>query len=237
MSNYNNYRRNNYQRGKKRYSKKKRTRGFYLPSGTEVYILDILPYGHIDRQKMSRSGKPIVQAIETPGFNLFEMSYDKDQEITMQEKIKVQNKPGTQLGKVLKRLNYHGLTQTSKELLSSTIELHLDDMEDRYVKILNNAGPITKKRHSLSLLPGIGEKIMWKIIEERQKKPFKSYEEFNERISVNDIKGVLTKRILNEIIDDDFKHYLFAVRKRNQGKPQRSQRSRSNYSRRGSRRY
>lgn len=236
MSNYNNYRRKSYSRGKRRYSKRKRSRGFYLPSGTEVYILDILPYGHIDRSK-SRTGKPIVQAIECPGFNLFEMSYDKDQEIEMQEKITVKNKPGTKLGKVLKRLNYHGLTQTSKELLSSTIQMHLEDQEDRYVKILNNAGPITKKRHSLSLLPGIGEKIMWKIIEERRKNNFESYQDFNERISVNNIKEIFSKRILNEIIDDEFKHYLFATRKRNKGQQKsRSRKSRSNYNRRSRRR-
>lgn len=182
---------------------------FNLPYGTIVYVLDILERGHFDGYR----GGPIIQAIETPGFNLFEMHYNKNNPVKIQEKTVVTNDVNGKIGKVKKRLKYHGLTITSKELLNSTIQLHLEDAEQLYIRFLNNAGPITKKRHQLNLLPGVGEKVMWEILEAR-KKPFESFKDFDERVkSINDISGVLTKRILNEIIDDESSRYLFVKRK------------------------
>lgn len=184
-------------------------REFNLPYGTIVYVLDILERGHFDGYR----GGPIIQAIETPNFNLFEMHYNKNNPAKIQEKTVVTNDVNGKIGKVKKRLKYHGLTITSKELLNSTIKLHLEDAEQLYIRFLNNAGPITKKRHQLNLLPGVGEKVMWEILEAR-KKPFENFKDFDARVkSINDIKGVLTKRILNEIIDDESSRYLFVKRK------------------------
>ena len=158
-------------RGKGKFNKyQKGSREFSLPQGTVVYILDILEHGHVDRQQ--RNSTPIVQAIETPGFNLYEMYYNKSQELKVQEKVILTKDTGSKVGKVKRKLKYHGLTRTSKELLQSTIELHLDDREDLYVTFLNKAESITTKRHQLNLLPGVGQKLMWEIINQRQKKPF-----------------------------------------------------------------
>jgi putative nucleotide binding protein len=212
------YDRNRYQRRgtnqgyrKDRYQRKRSgPKEFYLPQGTIIYVLDILEHGHVSGY---RGGGPIIQAIETPNFNLFEMYYEKGVEIKIQEKIVITNKETSKVGKVKKRLKYHGLTVTSKELLQNTIELHLDDFEQVYVKFLNNAGPITKKRHQLNLLPGVGQKVMWEILNER-KNPFENFADFDSRVkSINNIKGLLSKRILNEIIDDEAGRYLFVKRR------------------------
>ncbi|MBN2155728.1 MAG: DUF655 domain-containing protein [Candidatus Lokiarchaeota archaeon] len=182
---------------------------FSLPTGTVIYILDILERGYVSSGRSTQF--PLVQAIETPYFNLFELSYKRGADIKLQDKIVLG--PGSLVGKVRKRLTYHKLTQTAKDLLPSTIEIHIEDSEDYYVQFLNTAGPITTKRHKLSLLPGVGQKLLWEIIEQRNKAPFKSVADFDERIkSVHNIKNSIAKRILNEIIDDEEKHYLFVKR-------------------------
>lgn len=197
--------------------KKHDTREIHLPTGTVVYILDILPHGHID-STMPRNfaPKPLIQAIETPGFNLFEIEYGRNVNVSVQEKIIITNKEDCKLGRIVKRLTYNSLTQTSKDLLLNTIELHIQDQEKLYLDFLNNAGPITKKRHMLNLLPGVGEKLMWDIINTRNMRKFDSLQDFDNRVSKCDIKNLIAKRILNEIIDDDSKHYIFVKRKAQQ---------------------
>ncbi|MCP4762667.1 MAG: DUF655 domain-containing protein [archaeon] len=190
-------------------------REFSLPPGTTIYVLDILAHGHIDQNKRGGRENPIIQSIEMPGFNLFEMYYNKSIDLKVQEKVVLNRDPSGKVGKVKKRLKYHGLTQTSKELLQNTIEQHIEENEEIYISFLNRAGPITKKRHTLNLLPGIGQKSMWEILDARKKKDFESFTDFQERInSVKSIKNLIAKRILNEIIDDEAKHTVFVKRKR-----------------------
>jgi putative nucleotide binding protein len=203
---YNNNRPSNRNNRNYKSQQYKKPKEFSLPTGTVIYILDVLERGHV---RDGRTGQfPLVQAIEAPDFNLFELSYKRGAEIKLQDKIILG--PDAVVGKVRKRLTYHKLTQTSKDLLASTIELHVADSEQLYVNFLNTAGPITTKRHKLSLLPGVGQKLLWEIIDQRNKVPFKSYADFDERIkSIHDVKSLISKRILNELIDDESKHYLF----------------------------
>ncbi|MHA1729042.1 MAG: DUF655 domain-containing protein [Promethearchaeota archaeon] len=214
-------------RKQKNYQKRKpSSSGFYLPRGTVIYILDIMEHGHIG----NGGGAPsIIQAIEVPNFNLFEMTYNKSEEIKVQERIIIGNDERSKVRKVKKRLEYKQLTTTSKGLLKSTIELHLERSEGIYLKFLNNSVSITKRRHQLNLLPGVGEKVMWEIINARSRKPFVSFSDFNERMTkkVKDIKKLLSKRILNEIIGDSIKHYLFVDARRRSSKRPSQYRSRS----------
>lgn len=207
---YNNQPQNRNKKGYKG-SQYKKPREFSLPSGTVIYILDVLEHGHTSQ---GRSGQfPLVQAIETPNFNLFELSYKRGSVIKLQDKVVLG--PSSVVGKVRKRLKYHKLTQTGKDLLQSTIEIHLEESEALYLTFLNTAGPITTKRHKLNLLPGVGQKLLWEIIDQRNKVPFESFTDFDERIkSVHNIKNLIAKRILNEIIDDEEKHYLFVKRRK-----------------------
>jgi putative nucleotide binding protein len=202
---------------------RKKTSGikeFALPTGTIVYILDIMEHGSPSSQRGQAT--PIIQAIETPGFNLFEMSYNRSQEIRVQEKVVIDNMGSSKIGKVRRRLKYQGLTQTAKDLLLSTLELHVTDSEQLYLAFLNNAQSLTKKRHQLNLLPGVGEKLMWDILKERETKKFESFDDFDTRVKVK-IKSLIAKRILNEIIDDEQKHYLFVKRRSEAPETQSSQ--------------
>jgi len=63
--------------------------------------------------------------------------------------------------------------------------------------------------HSLELLPGLGKKHMWQILEERRGEPFKSFEDLKDRVKLMpDPEKIIIKRILKEL-DREEKHYIF----------------------------
>ncbi len=54
--------------------------------------------------------------------------------------------------------------------------------------------------HQLELLPGVGNKIMWEVINERKKGPFKSFEDISKRIKVlPHPKDLIVKRVELEL--------------------------------------
>ena len=61
----------------------------------------------------------------------------------------------------------------------------------------------------MELLPGIGKKHMWEILEKRDEKPFENFEDLKARVKLipNPEKAVI-KRILMEINEED-KYKIF----------------------------
>ena len=63
--------------------------------------------------------------------------------------------------------------------------------------------------HQIELLPGLGKKHMWEIIEERKVEPFKDFEDIKKRVKLMpDPKKIIISRIISEITGDE-KHHLF----------------------------
>ncbi len=108
------------------------------------------------------------------------------------------------------RIAYSDLTSIARSELEATIDRILDADEKKFVDFFNRAGPITTRLHSLELLPGIGKKHMWDIIEKRRK-PFESYEDIKARIPLlPDPKKSIRDRIMKELEGDE-KYYLFVL--------------------------
>ncbi len=114
------------------------------------------------------------------------------------------------IDRIVRRLNYDDLTTFAKDELPKIVEKIVKERENRFVEFLNNAPPLTTKMHSLELLPRIGKKTMWLIIKEREREPFKSYEDFEKRTGISNIVGILTERILTELKGNE-RYYLFTV--------------------------
>ena len=56
------------------------------------------------------------------------------------------------------------------------------------------------RMHQLELLPGLGKKHMWEVLEARKEKPFESFEDIKNRVKLlPDPKSIIIKRILSEI--------------------------------------
>ena len=81
--------------------------------------------------------------------------------------------------------------------------------QKKFLDFFNNAGPINARRHQLELIPGIGKKHMWAILETRKEKPFESFEDLKARVKLMpDPENAIAKRIIVEMNDED-KYKLF----------------------------
>ena len=138
----------------------------------------------------------LALAVPSPGTEL-----KIGEEIDLRDKKKV-------LGWV--RVSYDDLTSIAKEELEHVIEKIVEEKEKDFVEFFNKAGPITTRLHTLELLPGIGKKHMWDIIEKRRK-PFTSYKDIKERIPLMpEPRKSIKERILQELKGGE-KYYLFVL--------------------------
>jgi putative nucleotide binding protein len=62
--------------------------------------------------------------------------------------------------------------------------------------------------HALELVPGIGKKYMWQLINEREKKPFESFADLQKRTELPNPVKLITKRVMEEL-EGDSKYRLF----------------------------
>jgi putative nucleotide binding protein len=62
--------------------------------------------------------------------------------------------------------------------------------------------------HSLELLPGIGKRLMYQIIELRERVPFENFEDIKERINLSDPVKLIIRRVLKELSEDE-KYNIF----------------------------
>ena len=182
-----------------------------LHPGMVIYILDILQHGGVD--KAGHQWHPIAQVIEVSKFQLYEMVLNKSRigDIKLQQKIIISEKQDI-FEKIQRKINYTDLTPTSSSTLDLVIEQYVNENETKFIEFINKSGPITIKRHSLEVLPGIGKKLMWEIVNARNN-PFKNFEDLHSRVPGFKPVETFTKRIIEEISDGDLKHYLFVKQK------------------------
>ena len=95
-------------------------------------------------------------------------------EIELHDKVYIGDAERDKIERVKRRIGYNDLTQTARGELPFIIEKVIKEREPDFVAFFNKAISITPKLHMLHLLPGIGKKLMWEILEERNKKPFVS---------------------------------------------------------------
>ena len=87
----------------------------------------------------------------------------------------------------------------AKAELPIAVENIIINNEERFVDFFNRAGPITPRMHALELLPGIGKRFMWQILQERERKPFESFEDLQKRIGLPNPVKLIAKRVLEEL--------------------------------------
>lgn len=207
--------RRNSNRDQRRSSSRSRSRPtIYIKKGVLVFLLDILQHGGVD--KAGHSWHPIGQIIETPTFRLLEVNLNKKliPQLKLQQKITYQGTEDSPLGRVNKVLKYDDLTLASVTTLQLVLESYVKEHESNFVDFINSAGPITLKRHSLEILPGVGKKLMWEIINYREKHPFTTFKEIHENIPGFKPVEVIAKRIIEELSDEDQKRFLFVKHRR-----------------------
>lgn len=173
-----------------------------------VFVLDYLPEGR-PSTSFRRKMEPIAYVIGRDEFKLFEVSLKAPAEIGEKLYIGKDISKRTKVNRILRRIRYEDLTGSAKSELPNVLELIVKEREDFFVKFINSAGPITTRFHSLELLPGFGKKMMWIIIEERERKTFESFDDLAQRAGLKNPEKVFAKRIEEELSGKENKYLLF----------------------------
>jgi putative nucleotide binding protein len=110
---------------------------------------------------------------------------------------------------IIGRTEYEGLTSTAKIELPVAIESIVASNKSKFIQFFNTAQAVTTRMHSLELIPGIGKKFTWSILEARERKSFESFEDMKERIGLSDPAKLIVKRVLEELVEKNIKYRLF----------------------------
>ncbi|RNI12398.1 DUF655 domain-containing protein [Methanohalophilus sp. RSK] len=175
-----------------------------------AWVLDYLPYGNPNDPRPTYQKIPLVQAVGDSKFVLMELVPKDKVTPQIQSRVYIGEGDREVIDHVKHRIHYNDLTSGAQLELPFVLEQSVIHHEERFVKFFNEAHPITTRQHMLELLPGIGKKLMWAIIDERKKGEFKSLEELHERVGgVHTPQKAIVNRIMEELKDDNIKYRLF----------------------------
>lgn len=163
-------------------------------------ILDFLPLGYVKEGKPSFKRKPIAQAIGTEEFTLLELIPKERIQLDIHERVYIGAGKRDKIARVNNRLMFDKLTATSRVELDYVIEEIIKENEAKFVEFFNEAGPISTRLHQLELLPGIGKKHMWDIINATKEAKFTSFEDIKTRVPMlADPVKLIAKRVHMEL--------------------------------------
>ncbi|MBU2638099.1 MAG: DUF655 domain-containing protein [Nanoarchaeota archaeon] len=175
----------------------------------QAIILDFLPNGYpFDNRPMFRK-TAIAQALGTAHFSLLELIPKRDVSLQAGQEVYIGEGKRDIIHHVAGRLPPEKMTETAKHALEDAVALLVGKNKQMFVDFFNNSGAITTRMHQIELLPGIGKKHMWEIVEQRKEQPFASFEDLRARVKLlpDPAKSVI-KRIISEINNED-KYKLF----------------------------
>lgn len=172
-----------------------------------AYVLDFLPHGRPGARPGYRAGA-LVQVIGEGYFTLLEAIVREGVVLKSFERVYVGKKSRHKITYIIGRIGYDELTTTAKMELATAAEKIALNRERWFINFFNTAQAITPRMHALELIPGIGKKYMWQIIDERERKPFKNFEDLQQRASMPNPPKLIAKRVLEELAGES-KHRLF----------------------------
>jgi len=171
--------------------------------------LDFLPNGYLFDTRPSHKKTPIAQAIGKENFTLLELVPKKDIFLQPHEEVYIGEGKRDKIHHINGKLILERLTATAKSELKYIIEDLIHKNEKKFVDFFNNAQPLTTRMHQIELLPGVGKKHMWEILEVRKEKLFSSFEDIKNRIKLMpDPEQTIIKRIMEELSGKE-KHRIF----------------------------
>ncbi|MFX0043390.1 MAG: DUF655 domain-containing protein [Candidatus Hodarchaeota archaeon] len=205
-------RRDQYRRTDRRkpYRSRPRVKKQFIKKFRDVVILDLLLHGHPEEDRPSWAKTPLAQVLTFPDFVLYEVKVNKNSDIKVQEQKTYEDfLREEKLRDVLKKIDYNDLTSTSKALIQPILEQEVLKYEEEFINFFNNSTSITPRMHALKLLPGIGQKHMWEILEAREKQKFTTFQDIADRTSISNPAKLIAQRIIKEL-QRDAKYYLFS---------------------------
>ncbi len=184
-----------------------------------VLVLDFLAKGH---SGMARS-QPAAQAIGDKYFSLLEVIIREGNVLKPGDRLYIGDKKRDKVQYISGRIEVKDLTTAAKDELLGAIEKIVESNQEHFLKFFNESTSLTTRQHQLELLPGVGKKHLWAILDERKGNPFKSFDDIKTRVPlIPDPKTMVVKRIVSELEETD-RYSLFVLRPKDQEekKPER----------------
>ncbi|MFP3950277.1 MAG: DUF655 domain-containing protein [Candidatus Micrarchaeia archaeon] len=170
-----------------------------------AWVVEYLPSGRAEEMKK----EPLAQLVGHQFFTLLEASVKREASILVGTKVFVGKGEREEIDRIKRRIEYNNLTNGAKEILPSVLRRIVEERSEVFINFLNKAGPVSMRVHQLDLLPGIGKRNMEDIINEREKEPFKDFEDVKARVSsISDPAGFFVQRILSELEGKE-RYFLF----------------------------
>ncbi|MBU0758038.1 MAG: DUF655 domain-containing protein [Nanoarchaeota archaeon] len=178
----------------------------------EAIVLDFLQHGYPFDKTPGYKKTAIAQCIGTTRLTLLEAVPKKDVFLKTNEKVYIGDGKRDKIHHVNGKLRPDRLTSSAQSELKYVIEKLVNENEKKYVDFFNKAQPLTTRMHTLELLPGLGKKHMWEIIEARREVEFTSFDDIKKRVKLlPDPKKIIIKRIVSELEGKE-KYSLFVDR-------------------------
>ena len=172
-------------------------------------VLDFLPNGYPFDDRPTHMKTAIAQAVGKQHFVLLELVPKKDIYLQPYEEVYIGDGKRDKIHHIVGKLTTDKLTETGKKELEYIIKELVHKSEQRFVQFFNEAQPLSTRMHQLELLPGLGKKHMWEIIEARKGKHFENFEDIKKRVKLMpDPEKAIIKRILLELTGTE-KHHIF----------------------------
>ncbi len=171
----------------------------------KAIVLDFLPHGY----PFSNQRTPIIQILGENYMTLLEAVPKTGVFLKPRDEVYIGPEKRDQVHHVVGKIEYEKMTQTAIMILEEIVKEVVKEKEEYYVNFFNKACSLTTRLHQLELIPGIGKKHMWKILEEREEKQFESFEGIKKRIDfLPDPEKSIIKRIMAEFEGAD-KYKIF----------------------------
>ncbi|MFT4892830.1 MAG: putative nucleotide binding protein [Candidatus Nanohaloarchaea archaeon] len=160
-----------------------------------IKVLDFLEHG-----RSGEKDEPTAQGIGTENFNLLEVVMRDEERPKGGEELYIGEGERDRVKYIKTKLEYDDLTGSARSELKYVLDALVKQKEDEFVEFFNEATPVTPRRHAFELLPGIGNKHMQRLLDEREKGDFNSFEDIKERVSsLPDPEKVVKDRIIEEL--------------------------------------
>lgn len=178
----------------------------------DAIVIDFYPQGKSLSRKRSEDFNPLAVVITSQWFEFFDLILNIGIRLKVNDKIVISPK-NHRIFK-LSPISFTQISNSANAILPHVITEIVKNSEKRFIQFLNQAHPLTTQMHQLQLLPGIGNKRLWTILDSRKKAPFESFEDFSTRTGISDPISLFSNRILSEL-NGSPKYLLFTKKKNN----------------------
>jgi len=176
-----------------------------------AYVLDFLPHGRPGIRVSGRAGYragALVQLVGEEFFTLLEALVKEGAALKPHDRVYVGKESREEITYIIGRVGFDELTAAARMELTAVISRIVLNREQWFVEFFNTARAVTPRMHALELIPGIGKKYMWQVINERERKPFENFDDLQKRTELPNPVKLITKRVMEELAGES-KYRLF----------------------------